>query len=53
MSLLPTVFLVVAIAVLVVLAERSLKRQRGGKLHRERKEGDAAGRMREVFTRWW
>ncbi|HST68419.1 MAG TPA: hypothetical protein VLI94_02035 [Solirubrobacterales bacterium] len=52
-SLLPTIFLVAVIVVLVVLAGRSLKRQRGGKLRRGRKESDAAGRMPEVFTRWW
>jgi hypothetical protein len=40
------------IAILVVLAERSLRSQRGAKLRRGREERNATSRIAARFT-WW
>jgi hypothetical protein len=50
--LLPAIVILVLIAVLAVLAERSLKRQQGSKLRRGREESNAAGRVLEKYFRW-
>jgi len=45
--LLPATMLLALIAILVVLAERSLRRQRNSKLKRGHEESNAAGRIQE------
>jgi hypothetical protein len=48
----PATALVLLIAILAVLAERSLKRQRNSKLRRGREEENAAAGLQEKFPRW-
>jgi uncharacterized membrane protein len=50
--LLPAIVLVALVVILAVLAERSIKSQRGSLLRRGRKERLAAGRVVEKHGRW-
>lgn len=52
MLLLPAFVLIVLVAILAVLAERSLRQQRNSKLRRGTEERHAAGRVLEKFFRW-